>query len=358
METYKDSVTLFFQYAFKVLPEVRRLTDSLAGMEALCMPKSGSREESGAEAPDPSCASMLCSSLFALYPGVDLKSTLTFILSLYSLAGILGNSCINSGTTDEMEVRRLYGCLAGAVDPSRSTACSSAAAVKTMADQGRKLSALPCLSGQCRLQLAILPSFTLVAPRLRKYIQLYIDLQSYRHYPPLLRTEYLNAWSANYMKRYQEITCWEFCAASDSLLGIAAMYAAAAKPDLTAEEVRILDEACFPWLCGLDSLLGAYVSARNTNHTKCLNFTVFYKNLKACDERLSFFASKAENACLKLKESGFYTSLVKMLIGMYLSDPEADFGMCRLASMNILRNSPPRTMLYSNACKLLQLCRS
>lgn len=357
MGQHIDSIARFLQYGFKVLPEVRRQAGSIADRRKLCIPQGYSLAAANSEidiTEQPGIA-VLCSSLFALYPGVDIKNTLSFILSLYSLSDTLSAYRSKTGITDDAEIRKLYSCLSGAVDPSRSTGCALANLLKASPSQKKEAASSLCLSDQCRLQLSVLPSFSLVAPKLKKYMQFYVDLQCYRHYPAKIRSEYLETWSDYYLKRYQGIFSWEFCAASDSLLGIVAMYASATNPKLTAEDVRQLDEACFPWLCGLDSLLHSYMYERVSNNNESLNFTSFYKNLKTCEERLSFFTAKSEEVCSKLKENTFYLPMIKTLTGMYLTDSEASFGMHRFASLNILKNDPYQTRFNSTACKLLHL---
>lgn len=359
MEQYMDSFTRFLQYGFKVLPEVRKQADSIANKRKLCIPQGNELSAAGSNItiPEQFDTAVLCSSYFALYPGADIKSTLSFILSVYSLSDTIEAYRSKKGIADDAEIQRLFRCLSSAVDPSRSTGCALADLLKPVSDIKKENASFPCLSDTCRLQLSLLPSFHLIAPKLKKYIQFYVDLQSYRHYPAKIRSDYLETWSDYYLKRYQGISCWEFCAASDSLLGIIAMYTAASNPKLTEKDVRLLDEACFPWLNGLERLLHSYMNARITNNTENLNFTYYYKNLKTCEERISFFASKAEEACLKLKESSFYLSMIKILTGMYLTNPEANFGMHRFASFNILKNIPSSTRLNNTACKLLHLYR-
>lgn len=354
MGQYTDSIARFLQYGFKVLPEVHSLTAGIAEGQKLCISQAQSASIANVDAaiPEQPDAAVLCSSFFALYPGADKKSTLLFIILLHSLSKTLEAYRFKKDISCEAEIRRLYGCLSCAVDPSRSAGCPLGNLSKASSDQKKEPVLSLCLSDQCRLQLAFLPSYPLVAPKLKKYMQFYIDLQSYRHYPARIREEYLKTWSNYYLKRYREISCWEFCAASDSLLGIVAMYASAADPNLTPEDIKLLDEACFPWLCGLDSLLHSYIHAR-FSQIENLNFTSFYENLKLCEERILFFTSKAEEACKKLKESSFYMMLINILTGIYLADSEANFGMYKIASLNILKKCSAQAIVYRNACKLL-----
>jgi tetraprenyl-beta-curcumene synthase len=360
MGQYADSVVQFLQYALKVLPELRQ-QNLIIRAQKTCMAQIQGNASANIEAP-PSLAEkinekLLCSSFFALRSGVDMKGTLSFILSLYKLTDTLTAYMAGTGIPEEPEVRRVYGCLSSAVDPSRNISCAFVNSTKTPAVRKKDQDHLLCMSDQCRLQLAVLPSFSLVAPKLKKYIQFYIDLHTYSYYSEETRMESLQTWSGYYLKRYREISFMEFCAASDSMLGVIVMYAAAANPGMSVMELKLLDEACFPWLCGLESLLNAYTSARLAGNSNLFNFCSPYKNLKECEQRLSYFITKAEEACLKLKDHSFYISLIRIILGLYLSDPEANFGMSRLTSLNLLKKAPRQSILYYNGYKLLRFFR-
>jgi tetraprenyl-beta-curcumene synthase len=187
---------------------------------------------------------------------------------------------------------------------------------------------------------------------MKKYVQFFIDLQAYRYYPPLASVEMLKVWSSGYLQRYHDISWWEFCAAADSLSGILTMYAAASGPNLSGDEVALLDEACFPWLCGLESLLRSVLQMR-TQEAEGLNFASFYSNLKECEERILFFAEKASASFMKLRNGVEYCNILKALISFYLTEPEAEFGMLKLASSYILKKSS--AVKYATAWRLLRM---
>lgn len=367
-----EIVSCFYQLVFKMLPEMRRQAEIIHEKQKLCVLKRhivnnqsdpadlGNRSIGNSADPCdqfppliPFTTGIICCCLFSMFPGADSNAALSFILSLYALRELLENCRAKKDITEETDIRDLYGCLSCAVDPSRGSFCAMPYSIKNLPDLVMKPALQTCLSDQCRLQSAVLPSYRIVAPKIKKYMQFYIDLQSYRNFPANISIDCLKTWSSNYLNRYNEISVWEFCAASDSFLGMAAMYSAATKPDLTGEETALLDEACFPWLCGIDSLLHAAIHARISDDTRNLNFASFYKNLKECEERIVFFAKKAEAACKKLKNSSLYSHLVKTMSGLYLTDPEADFGMLGIAAGNILKKSSARA--YRNACRLIRL---
>lgn len=383
----KDEIIQFINYSFKVLPVLRKLIDRIAAEQYPCFSPLHLCHLCDVYS---LCGSntalfdshLLCGCLFALHPGVDIKKALTFILSLHMLAKKLEIHSSGISIKNPAEIHSLYNCLSASVNTSRSNNCIFAfgglsedsgnsdilgnnglkvqndygigkAAQKDNGNDAKPEQAMPCFCEQLRLQLSNLPSYHLVLPKLKKYMQYYIELQSYKHYPSNIRIEHLEAWSSYYVKRLRNISCWEFCASSDSLIGVAMMYAAANDPRLTAEDINRLDEACFPWLCGLESLLNAYVYARADSYTGNLNYSSFYENLKVQEERLLYFEKQAEAACMRLKEKSFYLSFIRAMTGIYLAAPEASFGMYGLASRNIFKKSLPGTALFSRFFRMV-----
>ena len=113
-----------------------------------------------------------------------------------------------------------------------------------------------------------------VSAKIKKYMQMYIDLQSYRHYPPVISREMLKTWSSNHLRRWEILL--GTVAAADTFLGIAAMYAAASIPDITDEEVHCWMRSV-SWLSGFCSMLDALVSARTSHDPEELNFFILQK---------------------------------------------------------------------------------
>jgi len=353
-----NSAARLLQYFFRVIPAIRHLSVAMDDEQIPCFLRSCFLKNINSEPVTGfySGVSALSAAYYALCPGTDYKSALAFIHNLFTLSEILEAYRLQKNITDEHEIRKLFGCLLSAVDPARNTICYLNTNLNDMKLSRYDNNKRTCLSDQCRLQLATLPSFSLVSHKLKKYMQLYIDFKAYSYYPETLRNQYFEAWSSSYLKCYRQITFWEFCAASSSLTGIAAMYSAASNPQLSKTDVILLDEVCFPWLCGFESLLCSYISDRIC-YDKSLKFTSFYNNLKACEERIIFFGSKAAEACMKLNpgEREFYLSYLKFLTVMFLSDSEADFGLKKISSRNIKKNLLDSDIFSYYLCKFLRM---
>lgn len=335
-----------YKYAGRILPEAERLFDEISIM----LKAENTRGKQSIDSSDKIRGSLdlRCYSLFALYPGLDIKNALSFIAAFHTLTDYLNKLCRQNKIPDETAVRKLYPAVQDAVDPEHTTGSYQ---LDYSLKEGKQLRRLV---DQCRLRITALPSYKLVTGKMKKYVQFYIDLQSYRYLPPGIRQEYIETWADFYLKRYRDISFWEFSAAAESLLGVFSMFAAAGDPRLTSGDVKALDEVFFPWICGLHKLLEAYISAREDVLTEQLNFTNYYSNLRICEERLSCFVERAVGLCSGLKNPEYHNLLIKCLLSLYLSDSRAYFGMYGLTSRNIIKNSPPLTGFYWKTCRLLR----
>ena len=334
------------KYAGWIIPEAERLLDEMSIM--IKAENTGKEQSDDPSEKARSNLDLRCYSLFALYPGLDIENALSFIAAFHALTDYLDKLCRKNRIPDEAAVRRLYPAVQDAVDPERTTGSYQ---LGYSLKDGKQLRGLV---DQCRLRITALPSYALVTGKMKKYVQLYIDLQAYKYLSHCIRQEYVETWADFYLRRYRDVTFWEFSAAAGSLLGVFSMFAAASDPKLTSSDIKALDEVYFPWVCGLHKLLEAYISAREDILTDQLNFTSYYDNLRICVERLSCFVDKASVLCSGLKNPEYHISLIKCLLSLYLSDSRAYFGMYGLASRKIIKNSPPLTSLYWRTCKLLR----
>jgi tetraprenyl-beta-curcumene synthase len=207
---------------------------------------------------------------------------------------------------------------------------------------------------ECRQQIAELPFYTTVSAKVKKYIQLYTDIQAYRVLPPKIRDNYLKSWAGCYTLRGPDTSCWEFAAASESLLCVFALYVSAFDPLLMQEDVKSIESTYFPWLCCYQTLLEHYAAPREILLGEELNYTDCYKNLKTCEERLDTLMKKSAEACKYLNNSNFHLIIIKILTAVYLSDPRASFGIKRLSSQSLLGKSLYKTEAYFHICRALR----
>jgi len=345
-----SSLTLVLKFIRNVFPEVdkqlknwtslgRSLDDEILGEQALSSIKSKRFHAQGG-------------SIYALYPNVELKGAVKFIVSLQTISDYLDNLCDRVGVQSEASFRQLHISMLDAVDPNRKMS-DYYKYYPYKSDSGY----LNRLVEECRSQVAKLPSYYLVQNIIKKYVHLYSDLQTYKHLAEDIREDHLKTWADYYAKQYPDISCWEFSAAAGSTLGMFVLFAAASDPNLTISEVKAIDSAYFPWICSLHILLDYYIDAQEDLQMGDLNFTNYYRNLKHCEERLSYFLKKSTEHCMTLRYPEFHLTVVRGLLAMYLSDPKASWGLNKLASRNLLNQGGKEIKLYYNICRMLRAAK-
>ena len=271
------------------------------------------------------------------------------IVAVQTISDYLDNLCDRTGVKDESAFRQLHLAMLDAVDPIRGI--NNYYYYYPYKNDGGYLEQLV---NECRKQIKELPSYNLVIEHIKKYIHLYIDLQSYKHLSIHIREKCLKVWADYYTGRYPGLSWWEFSAASGSTLGVFVMLASAFDKSLTPEKAAALDHAYFPWICGLHILLDYYIDSQEDTQMGDLNFTSYYKNLKHCEERLTLFSENALKVCQNLQYGEFHLTVVKGLLAMYLSDPKACSNMNRFASKSLVKKAGGETTLYYHMCKMLR----
>lgn len=290
--------------------------------------------------------------ILACMPGIDTNASIDFMVSFKLVSFCLDFLCESREMNDETIVNQLYQPLYDSIDFEREP---------DRYDEYYFNKPLGVFIKRrvesCRKQIASLPSYKLTIGKMKKYIQLYIGLQSCKNQPMKLRSEKLCSWSNYYIRQFPDISLQEFAASADSLLGVYVMFLAAKKPDLTEDEVKAMDSAYLPWICAYHKLLQNYTTAREDLMTGKINFTDYYNTLKLCEQRLIFLLSKSLDFCTCLDNSEYHSSLVKLITAIYLTDPRAQFGLNRIASQNILESAPFDTRMLIFFCRLLGICK-
>lgn len=209
----------------------------------------------------------------------------------------------------------------------------------------------------CREYISTLPNYILVIGKIKKYLQLYVGLQSCKFQPFKLRQEKLAVWSNYYIRQFPDISIQEFCTLADSLLGVQAMFSAAADYNLDENGIKALEHAYSPWTCSLHKMLQYYTTAREDIMLGRINFADYYSTLKECEERLIFLMKKSLEFCSELGNPEYHRALVILLAAVNLSDSRAQFGLNKLASHNILDSAPLESKFLVSCCKLFRIGR-
>lgn len=288
-------------------------------------------------------------SIFSLYPNIVSKDALHFIVPFAIISDYLQELITREGPYDATSLNQFFSSIIDAIDINR-TIGNYYFYRPYIKDNGY----LNELVEECRRQIIKNKQFSLVAQPIKEFAELYSDLQFSKFMREPYRKEMITAWSEKYNK-YTDVLPFEFFAASDSILGITALFTASLSQEITSDEIDKICKAYFPWICGLHKLLDNYVNSNEVKHFDSFNSTDYYETIKDCEERIAFFGIEALKRCETLKHPEFHTGIVEYLLSLYLSDPRALSGIKRLASLNILKEINHKISLNHCLCKFFRL---
>jgi len=288
-------------------------------------------------------------SIYSLYPGVNTAESITFVVAFQTISDYLDNLCDRAGVADEQAFRQLHQAMLDAIDPEAPL--QNYYAFYPVHDDGGYLAKLVTT---CQQQLRTLPAYQVVKPHLVEFVNLYSDLQTYKHLDPSIREHKMRDWMHQYMSRYPQITDWEFAAATGSTLGVFMLYVAANDKNLTVSTASKIFTAYFPWINGLHILLDYFIDASEDQANGDLNFVAYYGDEKEILSRLTCFTQQALQQAQTLPEPDFHKTVIQGLLAMYLSDPKTNFPKEQTIKKALLKTAGSYTTFMYLLCKLLR----
>jgi len=288
-------------------------------------------------------------SVYSLYPSTVFKEAVSFIVAFQTISDYLDNLCDRAGVINENAFRELHQAMFDAVSPEGAIQdyyCN----YPYKSDGGY----LKRLVEECRRSIGELPAYGKVSGMVLKYVQLYSDLQTYKHLEPSIRENILKKWAEDCLLEWPGIYWWEFSAATGSTLGIFLLIAAAHNPEFNQNDVDLMNKAYFPWVCGLHILLDYFIDSEEDWKSGDLNFTAYYKSSRQCRTRMELFVERSFEECAALRYPEFHITIIRGLLAMYLSDPKAAKGEKRRISRSLLKKGGSRALVYFYLCRLLR----
>jgi len=257
-------------------------------------------------------------SIYALYPGVDLRKTIKFIVAYQTISDYLDNLVDSLEIQDQQAFAQLHLAMRDALDPEFGP--TDYYLFFPYRNDGGYLAELVIT---CQENIAALPAYGLIRSTILKFEELYAQLQTYKHLDPARREDLILAWIKPELQAFPQISAWEFAAAAGSTLGIYSLYALAANPELSPQEVKVHQEAYFPWLTGLHIMLDYLIDLAEDKETGQLNFVRYYESRAIAGERLPRIWNCAWKAVDSLAYPYFHKAVLQGLLAIYLSDPKS-----------------------------------
>lgn len=239
------------------------------------------------------------------------------IVALQTISDYLDNLCDRSTSLDPADFRLLHRSMLDAVTPSAEP--RNYYALRNEQQDGGYLHALV---QQCQASIAQLPAYAKVQKHVRDLVQLYVDLQVYKHISHALREKELLAWWHHHSPSYPQLRWNEFAAATGSTLGMFMLFLAASDPSLEERQADNIRDSYFPAICGLHILLDYLIDQAEDKNGGDLNFCSYYDDQQMLNDRLGQMVQAARKAADRLPFGYFHRMIVEGLVALYLSDPK------------------------------------
>jgi tetraprenyl-beta-curcumene synthase len=172
----------------------------------------------------------------------------------------------------------------------------------------------------CRLALGELPSYPAVAEQARRAGARIVAFQSLSLGSRREERDALERWARAQTPAGSELEWWETAAAAGSSLCVHALIAAAAADIAPGpRELAAVEEAYFPWIGALHSLLDSVVDEVEDARTGQLSLIGCYASSREAAIRMRWLAARAIDSARGLPDGREHAVLVAGMAGYYLS---------------------------------------
>jgi len=340
----KEPIRLMSRVYKFILPGVRKELD-------------GWRQEAGA-IPDPELRRQALASIAtkefhcqggSVYAAANLAQRdvlIPLIVAFQTISDYLDNLCDRSTSMDEHDFRLLHQSMLDAVNP-----CAQVRDYYALREESDDGGYLVHLVRTCRSNILKLPGYPAAKPYIVDLVQLYTDLQVYKHIAPNRREQALVRWWEQHKHRTPHLRWNEFAAATGSTLGVFMLFLAASNPDLDNDSAEIIQRSYFPHVCGLHIMLDYLIDQAEDEVGGDLNFCSYYENKETMLKRIALIVEGARRDIKRLPASSFHRMIIEGLLALYLSDPKvSEQREIRDVSRQLMRRSPlMRLFFFANS---------
>ncbi|MGH2879976.1 MAG: DUF2600 family protein [Solirubrobacteraceae bacterium] len=170
----------------------------------------------------------------------------------------------------------------------------------------------------CRGTLLLLPSRATVAPSLLRLCEKIVTYQSLNLSIEQGGHRELSTWAKTATPSAARLFWWETAASAGSSLGVFCLIATAARMDVDSTVARSVEDAYFPWIGALHSLLDSLVDEHEDERSGVLSLLHYYASPAVAAERLIHLAQRSSGAVGRLPDASRHKTILAALIGHYL----------------------------------------
>jgi tetraprenyl-beta-curcumene synthase len=187
----------------------------------------------------------------------------------------------------------------------------------------------------CRTALGTLPSYAAVAESARIAAERIVTFQSLNVGKAQGDHVALSRWAREETPSAADLEWWETAAAAGSSLGVHVLIAAAADAELQQTDIAAINDAYFPWIGALHSLLDNIVDIQEDAITDQRSLVYYYASPAQAAARLQVLAVKAVGRARALPRGARHAIILAAMAGNYLSAPEANTPDVKTVSQSV-----------------------
>jgi tetraprenyl-beta-curcumene synthase len=193
------------------------------------------------------------------------------------------------------------------------------------------------LIAACRGALEMLPSYEAIAAPMRRAAERIVLYQSLNHGDARQSHDAFALWACEETRASTGLRWWETAAAAGSSLAVLALISATAEPNLTRQETDALDQAYYPWIGALHTLLDSLIDrpedAAGDGQRSLMDY---YSSPTEVADRLEMIATQAVRHARALPNAENHSMILAAMASFYLSDPQASTPDARIARKRVL----------------------
>jgi tetraprenyl-beta-curcumene synthase len=189
---------------------------------------------------------------------------------------------------------------------------------------------------RCQTALAALPGYGAVQPAAARLGAHILEYQSFNVTNAAGPREALARWAGERTPPASGLAWWETAAAAGSSLGLFALIAMAAQSHPSAEEARAVEDAYFPWIGALHSLLDSLIDLPEDRASCQPALIEHYGTADEAAAGLRRLAEESRRQVAALPHSDRHALMLAGMVSIYLAEPRAGDPQVRAARRAVL----------------------
>lgn len=205
---------------------------------------------------------------------------------------------------------------------------------------------LVALADACRKAVAVLPAFDRIVGPVQQALSRIVTYQSLNHGDAQGSHAAFADWASSQVSSDVDLKWWETAAAAGSQLTIFALIAAATDSRLTRQRVTALEDAYFPWIGALSTLLDSLIDQPRDKAEGQPNLIDYYDSPQEAAHRLGQIAAEAVRHVRLLPDANHHGLLLGAMAAFFHSQARsADARLATRAVLDAMGNAASPALL-------------